>query len=136
MGSAAARSLAKLGVETIALERFRIGHERGSSHGPTRIFRLSYPDPRYVRMAQRALELWRELEADASESLLVTTGGLDAGPMAQSCAKALSACAARYEWLRSEECAARFPGVSAVDLGRVLFQPDAAVCLAGRTVAA
>ena len=35
----------------------------------------------YVGLAQRALDLWRELEHDADETLLVTTGGLDAGPM-------------------------------------------------------
>ena len=36
-----------------------IGHDRGSSHGAGRIFRLAYPDRRYVSLALRARELWR-----------------------------------------------------------------------------
>jgi sarcosine oxidase len=134
MGSAAARSLGRRGIETVALERFRIGHVRGSSHGPTRIFRLSYPEPEYVRMARRALELWRALEHDADETLLVTTGGLDAGPAAARCAEALATADVAHEWLDEEECASRFPGLAAPD--RVLFQEDAGVCLADRTVRA
>src|SRR5205085_10341752 len=99
MGSAAALSLGRRGVETIALERFRVGHARGSSHGPTRIFRLSYPEPDYVRMAVRSLELWRELEHDADETLLVTTGGLDAGPADADCARSLTHAGVEHEWL-------------------------------------
>ena len=134
MGSAAARVLGRRGVETVALERFRVGHALGSSHGPTRIFRLSYPEPEYVRMAMRALELWGELEHDADETLLVTTGGLDAGPEAERCAASLSEAGVDHEWIEAEECGRRFPGLAAP--GRVLFQEDAGVCLADRAVAA
>src|SRR5438128_1514314 len=136
MGSAAARSLGRAGVRTIALERFRVGHARGSSHGPTRIFRLSYPDAGYVGLAQHALGLWRELEHDAGEPLLVTTGGLDAGPMSEACAAALAEHGAAHEWLSPSELVRRFPGISTEGLDRVLYQPDAGVCLADRTVAA
>ena len=79
MGSATAWWLARRGVDTVLLEQFEQGHVRGSSHGATRIFRLAYDDRRYVRMAREALPLWRELEADAGRSLLVTTGGVDHG---------------------------------------------------------
>src|SRR5438309_10003780 len=121
MGSAAARSLGRRGVRTVALERFRVGHTRGSSHGATRIFRLSYPGATYVGMAQRALPLWRELERDASEDLVVTTGGLDVGPTAGRCGEALAECGAELEWLTSTESQARFPGIAVED--RALFQP-------------
>ena len=47
-GSAAARSLANAGREVVLLEQFDFGHRRGSSHGASRIFRYSYPDPTYV----------------------------------------------------------------------------------------
>ena len=134
MGSAAARSLGARGVRTIALERFEPGHARGSSHGPTRIFRLSYPDAEYARLARRALPLWRELERDAGQELLVTTGGLDSGPAAARCAEALAECGAPYEWLSTAECEERFAGIATE--GRVLYQRDAGVCLADRTVAA
>jgi sarcosine oxidase len=134
MGSAAARALGRRGIETVALERFRVGHERGSSHGPSRIFRLSYPEPEYVRMSIRALELWRELEHDADETLLVTTGGLDVGPDAERCAASLSEAGVPHEWLDERECERRFPGIAVP--GRALYQEDAGVCLAGRAVSA
>ncbi len=45
LGSATARALGARGVSAVALEQFDLGHARGSSHGATRISRLSYPDP-------------------------------------------------------------------------------------------
>ena len=136
MGSATARALAERGVGTILLEQFKVGHTRGSSHGAVRIFRLSYPEPDYVRLAERALREWRRLESDASEELLVTTGGLDVGPGAAACANALDRCGIAREWLSVAEATERFPGIAFGDLESVLFQKDAGVCLADRTVAA
>lgn len=135
MGSAAARSLGARGVDTILVEQFGIGHARGSSHGAGRIFRLSYPEPDYVRMAVRAQELWRRLEDASGVRLLVPTGGLDIGPGAERCAAAMQACGVPSEWLSAREAEERFPGVSLPDVDRVLFQADAGVCLADRTVA-
>ena len=136
MGSAAARTLGERGVETILLEQFDLGHERGSSHGPTRIFRIAYPDPTYVRMAQRARHAWQELEATANEELVVPTGGLDTGPIADVVAQALKACAVPHEQLSAAEAAERFPQISFDGLDHIVFQPDAGVSRADRTVAA
>ena len=48
-GSAACYHLAKRGVAVAGLEQFAIGHDRGSSHGDTRIIRLAYFEhPDYV----------------------------------------------------------------------------------------
>ena len=52
-GSATARALARHGRSVVLLEQFELGHARGSSHGSSRIFRLSYPDEHYVRLAQQ-----------------------------------------------------------------------------------
>ncbi len=113
LGSATARALAARGVPTLLFEQFALGHARGSSHGATRIFRYSYPDPYYVEMAVRAGEAWARLTADAGEELLVRTGGLDAGPGAEDCAKALAACGVAHTWLSDGEVRARFPGIAA-----------------------
>ena len=51
-------------------EQFELGHDRGSSHGRTRIFRLAYPEAEWVRLAQEALAGWRALEAESGEDLL------------------------------------------------------------------
>src|SRR5712692_9694250 len=135
MGSAAARALASRAVRTVLLERFRVGHARGSSHGATRIFRLSYPDQDYVRLARRSLDGWRTLQEDAGEELLIPAGGLDVGPTADDCGAALAACGVGHRWLTSAQAAERFPAISFDGFERVLFQPDAGVCLADRTVA-
>lgn len=136
LGSATAWALGARGVRAVLLEQFGFGHARGSSHGATRIFRLSYPDPDYVRMAVRARHAWARLQADAGEELLVTTGGLDAGPDATACAAALAACGVGHTWLPGNQVGERFPGIAVQPGERLLLQPDAGVCLAGRTVAA
>src|SRR5688572_3212565 len=79
MGSAAAWQLSRRGRSVLVLERFEPGHVNGGSHGASRIFRLAYPEEDYVRMAQRALSLWRELEDEVNVPLLTQTGGLDHG---------------------------------------------------------
>jgi sarcosine oxidase len=136
MGSAAARTLGARGVQTMLLEQFGLGHARGSSHGATRIFRFSYPDPGYVRMAMIAREEWLRLQDAAGQELLVTTGGLDAGPDTSSWAAALSECGVPHSWLTDTELRERFPQVAAEPGERMLLQPDAGVLLADRAMAA
>src|SRR5262249_39748095 len=136
MGSAAALSLARRRRSVALVEQFEPGHARGASHGAVRIFRLSYPDAAYVRLAQRALLAWRRLEEEAGEQLLVTTGGIDSGPIAVECGRALEEAGVRHEWLPPAEAAARYPAIDFDGFGRVLFQPDGGVSLAERTVAA
>jgi sarcosine oxidase len=136
MGTATALSLARRGRSVALFEQFAVGHPRGASHGAVRIFRLSYPEPDYVRLAERALPEWRRLEDEAGERLLVATGGLDTGPVVEQCGDALRAAGVRHEWLPQAHAAARFPGIDFAGLERVLFQPDGGVALADRTVAA
>ena len=132
MGSAAARALARLGREVVILERSRIGHTAGSSHGRARVFRFSYDDPRYVRMAQESLPLWRELEEEAGEEILTTTRGLDVTGALDRHISALEACGAAFELLDAAACRERFPGLTLPEGGRALFQGDAGVVAADR----
>jgi sarcosine oxidase len=136
MGTAAARSLTERGRSVLLVERFAIGHDRGSSAGPTRIFRLSYHHPDYVRMARLALEEWRALEDQSGEPLLQTTGGLDAGPGAAIAAEALAFAGEHSEWLEPAAAAERWPALRPPDAAPLLFQADAGVCRADRTLAA
>ena len=136
MGSAAARTLGERGVDTVLLEQFRVGHARGSSHGAVRIFRLTYPQTDYVRMAMRALDSWRDLEERAGETLLVQTGGLDFGPGVDECAEAMTECGLPGEWLSAREAEERFPVFSLKDVDRVLWHEQTGICLADRAVAA
>jgi glycine/D-amino acid oxidase-like deaminating enzyme len=61
MGSAVARELARGRHEVALYERFRVGHEHGSSHGRSRIVRLAYPELEFVNLAKEAFDGWREL---------------------------------------------------------------------------
>jgi sarcosine oxidase len=68
-------------VRAIGIEQFQLGHDRGSSHGPTRIFRLAhFENSAYVPLLHRAAALWRELGTLAGRELLVTTGIAELGP--------------------------------------------------------
>jgi len=81
MGALSAWRLAARGARVIGFERFRPGHDRGSSHGDTRIFRTAYfESPEYVPLLQRAYPLWLQLEAESGTQLLTMTGGLAIGP--------------------------------------------------------
>jgi sarcosine oxidase len=81
MGSAAAAHLAARGQRVLGLERFRPAHDRGSSHGDSRVIRQSYfEDPAYVPLLLRAYELWDELARDSGTELIRRTGGLYFGP--------------------------------------------------------
>jgi sarcosine oxidase len=80
MGSAALYHLARHGQRVVGIERFHPGHERGSSHGETRIIRLGYFEhPSYVPLVRAALQMWRELEARSGRRLLDITGVIEIG---------------------------------------------------------
>ncbi|NBW96225.1 MAG: N-methyl-L-tryptophan oxidase [Planctomycetia bacterium] len=81
IGSAAAFHLAARGCRVLGLDRFPIAHDRGSSHGQTRLIRLAYFEhPDYVPLLRRGYELWRDLEARTGRRLLVESGLMMAGP--------------------------------------------------------
>jgi len=81
MGTAAAFHLARRGVAVLGLDRFPVAHDRGSSHGQTRLIRLAYYEhPDYVPLLRRAYELWRDLERESGRPLLVESGLVMAGP--------------------------------------------------------
>lgn len=133
MGAATARALTRAGRSVVVLDRFEVGHPHGSSHGPARIFRLSYPDERYVRMGLEALPLWRELEDEAGERLLHPVPALNLGPAAGELIEPMRAGGARVEVLPAQAAAERF-GVGAE--GEVVLDSAAAVIAADRTVRA
>lgn len=134
MGASTARALGERGVDAALVEQFPIGHTRGSSHGPVRIFRLSYPHADYTRMAIRAKALWHSVQERAGEPLVVTTGGIDAGPGAELCAASLEECGIAFEWLTPAAAADRFPAGRFEGWDRVLYQADAGVALADNAV--
>jgi sarcosine oxidase len=80
MGCAVAWALRGRGADVTLHEQFELEHTRGSSHGRTRIVRLAYPEPGWVRLAEEARADWRELEAATGQRLLEPTGFLELAP--------------------------------------------------------
>ena len=81
VGSAAAWQLARRGATVLGIDRFPGGHDRGSSHGETRVIRQAYFEHSdYVPLLLRAYELWGELEAVSGIELLHQVGLLQVGP--------------------------------------------------------
>lgn len=81
VGSAALDHLARRGVRVLGLDRFPPGHDRGSSHGATRIIRQAYFEhPNYVPLVLRAYDLWDELARRAGQILYEEVGLLQIGP--------------------------------------------------------
>lgn len=81
MGSAACYHLARRGVRVLGIEQFEIPHNKGSSHGLSRMIRGAYYEhPDYVPLLRRAFQLWRQIEGEALTQVLHVTGGLYIGP--------------------------------------------------------
>jgi sarcosine oxidase len=109
LGLSAARALNRRGADVIVLEQAEIGHEAGGSKGSCRIFRLGYPDARYVALARRAREPWTELEDECGQRLLHEAPHLTFGPGVEQVMNAMRQAGAPYELLPATEVATRFP---------------------------
>ena len=123
-GLAAAATLARGGHDVVVHEQYELDHRHGSSHGRSRIFRLSYPEQRWVRLAKEAHEGWRALEEETGERLIEYTGLLEVGETSED---ALDACDVPWEALEPEAVALRF-GIQTDE--RALLQPEAGISLA------
>ena len=77
VGSAALYQSAKFGAKVTGIDRFEPPHDRGSSHGETRITRQAIGEGReFVPFVLRSNEIWEGLEAATGRSLLTRNGGL------------------------------------------------------------
>lgn len=113
-GLATAWNLARLGAkDVVVVERFRGAHDRGSSHGTSRITRTSYHDRRYALLAMEAQsEDWPRLERDAGRTFLTPAPGLFFGPSdgtIRAYADAVAAAGAPVDRIDAAEARRRFP---------------------------
>jgi sarcosine oxidase len=133
MGLASAWALKRAGRDVTVLEQYEVGHPYGSSHGVSRIFRFAYSETEWVQLAQEALPLWRELEAESGTEVLSLTGLLDASTDREPLQAALDACGATYELLAPGEAARRF----GIELeGELLLELHGGIVRADRALAA
>jgi sarcosine oxidase len=146
MGSAALREAARLGWSVLGIDRFGPAHDRGSSHGQSRIIRRAYFEhPSYVPLTQRAFEMWDELTCrhrtspDVKE-LITPAGLLQVGHPDSNVIRGIQASAKEFELaietFAPAEIEERLPifRIPADQIG--LFEPTAAILRVELCVAA
>ncbi|WP_086819371.1 N-methyl-L-tryptophan oxidase [Allokutzneria sp. NRRL B-24872] len=141
MGSAAAHHLADRGARVLGLERFGPAHNKGSSHGGSRIVRQSYfEDPAYVPLLLRAYELWQKLERDTGREILSLTGGVMVGPPTSRTVAGSRLSAEKWdlphEMLDAMEVRRRFPTLNPLPDEVALFEERAGFVRPEETVTA
>ena len=150
VGSALTFHLARRGAEVIGIDRFSPPHDRGSSHGLTRITRLAVGEgASFVPLVQRSHDLWRELQDRTGTVLYRRTGGLVISSDAADCKSyhgkpgflAGTVELARrfgiaHELLDAASIRERFPAFEVRDDERAYHEADAGVLYPERCIAA
>jgi sarcosine oxidase len=141
MGSAAAYHLARRGLRVVGLEQFTPAHDRGSSHGLTRVIRKAYFEhPDYVPLVLRAYELWAELEKESGRELYRKTGAFMIGrpdsPVVRGSLESARVHGLPHRMLSTADLRARFPFMRFRDDEVALEEFDAGVLFAEEAVLA
>lgn len=130
VGSATLYHLAQRGVRVLGLDQFPPAHDRGSSHGRTRIIRQAYFEhPDYVPLLFRAYELWSDLSEFWGKPLYHEVGLLQIGMPSGHVVEGVRAAARLHnlpiENLTARETEARFPGFRVPDGWEAVFESRA-----------
>jgi sarcosine oxidase len=140
VGAAAAYHLAKRGEPVLLVEQFAVGHDRGSSHGASRITRHSYADRDYARLMPAAFAAWRTLEADAGEPFFLRTGGISVCPpqvdYVRRVTENLAELNVAHRRMSGREMNRSLPVFAMADDLDAVFEPDAGMLAASRIVRA
>jgi sarcosine oxidase len=128
-GSSIAAALASLGFRVTGIEQFSPLHERGSSHGDTRIFRrVPHEGDVYVKMARASFDGWRAWNRMSKDELFVECGGIDAGPAQSRLVQAADDMCERYEQpfeaLSGRQFNRRYSHYNLPVDWRVIYQPS------------
>lgn len=128
VGSAALHYLAARGAKVLGIDRFSTPHDRGSTHGQTRLIRMAYYEhPDYVPLLKRAYQLWSDLEHLSGKKLYHECGILQVSPAEGSVYPGVLASAEQHdlkvEPLTPSEVTSRFPGFKITDDLKAVFEP-------------
>jgi sarcosine oxidase len=140
-GASLAWWLARTGERVTLVDQFEPGDRRASSGGETRLYRCAHgPDGDYTAMARRAGALWRELEEESGQELLIRCGitwfahrgdGWEAHSERMLRDRGIA-----VERLDAASAASLYPSLRGDDLAFVLYEPDSGVLRAERAVRA
>jgi sarcosine oxidase / L-pipecolate oxidase len=133
MGLAAAYNCAKAGQSVLVLERFNFFNQSGSSNDLVRMFRTMYTQDFMADLAVQAIELWRDLEREAGQALILMSGLLNFGdPKYQNGpegnltapVKNLDRLKMSYRLLSAREIMAEYPFKKLPSSFQGIFAPD------------
>ena len=146
VGSAALWQAAKRGWSVLGIDQFGPAHDRGSSHGHSRIIRRAYFEhPNYVPLLNRAYEMWDELTrrhrtSPEVKELLIRTGLLQVGAPESAIIRGVESSAQQHglkiERFGPAEIVQRLPIFKIPGHHVGLFEPDAGVLKVELCVAA
>ncbi|HYY90711.1 MAG TPA: FAD-dependent oxidoreductase [Candidatus Dormibacteraeota bacterium] len=140
MGLSTACSISKNSdSEVLLVDRYGIGNELCSSNDVNRVFRYSYgSDELYTRMAVESLQLWRQLERESNQELLLQTGLLllqgedrNANGFNEASYRTLTKLGLGADELESSELKEKFSQFRAE---RAFFDPHGGVLLASKAL--
>jgi monomeric sarcosine oxidase len=140
MGLATAYSISKASdSKVLLLDRYGVGNDYCSSNDVNRVFRYSYgSDELYTRMAVESLKLWKKLEKESGQEILLSTGLLmlqgedrKANGFNEASYRTLSRLKLGAEQVDREEIERRFPQFRAE---KGFFDPHGGVLLASKAL--
>ncbi len=131
-GSSIAATLASRGFRVTGIEQFSPPHERGSSHGDTRIFRrVPHEGAVYVEMAAASYAGWRAWNRLAGEELFIECGGMDAGHESSAMVQSAEVLCRQYEQpsevMSGKAFNRHYPSFQLPADWRVVYQPRSGV---------
>jgi sarcosine oxidase len=141
VGLAAAWHLLRLGCRPLALvERFRIGHTHGSSHGSARMTRSTYASAEYAALMRHVREEeWPRLERAAGAALVHPGDVVFFGPdraALRSYAAAVELAGVAVERVPVAEARRRFPSLRFTDDAEILHDRTGGIIAAEETIRA
>lgn len=149
MGSAALLALARQGVRAVGIDRFHPPHDRGSTHGETRLWRAAVGEgAELVPLARRTRELWAAMGEETGETLFEETGGLIIGQregapnlhgkpdFVRRSRDVAAAHGVAHEMLDAADVMHRFPQLAVAEDSWALHEPGAGMAFVERCVAA
>jgi sarcosine oxidase len=134
IGSAVLYHLARRGVRVLGIDRFNPPHDRGSSHGQSRVIRQAYFEhPDYVPLLLESYSGWHELEQETNQKLLNQIGLIQVGPADGLVVPGVLCAAAKHnlavEHMTAREVTRRWPGLTLPDDLHGAFEPKAGYLL-------
>lgn len=147
-GAATLLQLARRSVRVLGIDRFAPPHDLGSSHGETRITRQAIGEGEiYCPLAIRSHQIWRELEQETGQQLLLECGfiaidssGGHSNLHGRTGFVGRTIAAARqheitHELLSPQEASYRHPGLILADDVQIYYEPGGGLVFPERCIA-